>query len=71
MNTWPGRVCKAHLMGESLGARMRLWRGAWRCCFALQGVTMLPSRLATHPARAAFGYLQLRFPGLKSGQLNS
>ena len=59
MNTWLGRIHTAYMMGESLRTRMQLWRGVWRCCFALQGVHAALSRLATHPARAAFEYVQL------------
>ena len=68
MNTWLGRVYKAHLMGEVARCPNAALAGRLALLLRVAGSGHAAlSRVATHPARAAFRYLQLRFPGLKSG----
>ncbi len=64
MNTWLGRICKANLMGEVATYPNADMAGSLALLFRVAGSdhVALP-RLATYPARAAFEYVHLRFPG--------
>lgn len=67
MNTWLGRTYNAHLMGEVATHPNAALAGRLALLLRVAGSDHAAlSRLATHPARAAFGYVQLRFLGSKN-----
>ena len=62
MNTWLGRINNAHQMGEVATYPNAALAGRLALLLRVAGSDHAAlSRLATHPARAAFGYVQLRF----------
>ena len=64
MNTWLGRIDNAHLMGAVARYPRAALAGRLALLLRVAGSDHAAlSRLATHPARAAFGYVQLKFPG--------